>query len=40
VAFVGVNAKLGERHEVVRKATIKVVNDGGSISQPTPDEWK
>ena len=40
VTFIGVNANAGGRHEVVRQTTIKVVNDGGSISQPTPDEWK
>ena len=38
--FIGVNASAYGRYEVLRQATVKVVNDGGSIGQPTPDEWQ
>ena len=38
--FIGVNASAYGRYEVLRQATVKVVNDGGSIAQPTPDEWQ
>lgn len=38
--FLGVNASAYGRYEVVRQATVTVVNDSGSITQPTPEEWK
>ena len=38
--FLGVNASVYGREEVVRHVNVSVVHDGGSIDQPTKEEWK
>lgn len=38
--FIGVNASVYGREEVVRQVDVEVVYDGGSISQPDKEEWK
>ena len=39
VVFVGVNAGVEGRREVVREMTINVVQDSGNISGPVPENW-
>lgn len=39
VVFVGVNAGVEGRKEVVREMTINVVQDSGNISGPVPENW-
>lgn len=38
--FIGVNASVYGREEVIRKVDLEVVYDGGAISQPDKEEWK
>lgn len=40
VTFVGVNAGVDGRKEVVREVKLKVVQDTGSISGPVPADWQ
>ncbi len=39
-SFIGVNASVYGREEVVRQVEVEVVYDEGSISQPEKEEWK
>lgn len=38
--FIGVNASVYGREEVIRQVDVEVVYDGGEISQPEKEEWK
>lgn len=38
--FIGVNASVYGREEVIRQVDVEVVYDGGAISQPDKEEWK
>ena len=39
VTFVGINASVYGRKEVVREVRIKVVDDAGSVVSPSEGEW-